>query len=392
MTSVRTAAGIVDILPDHAISFGEWHVFKVVWTANTVEFWVDGVLENTRTDMTLPLLQRFGLFKSLNSASPFLVDWVRVTPYVDNTGSYESQVADAGVADAVWTDLEWMGSLPGGTSVAFATRTGLTPAPDGDWSPWAAVGGGGIVSPPGRYAQYQATLATSDLSTSPVIDEVQLCYVDLPDTLGPVVTVMTPVDGAVDVAVSAPVRAVFDEALAPATLTDLSFTLTPLGGSALAAAVSWDAGSLTATLTPADALAYGTTYEVRLTTAITDTTGNALAADHVWTFTTRAGSLTDVTPDSPPAVTALLANVPNPFNPMTTVAFDLARPGRVRLRIYAVDGRLIRTLIADEMAAGRHTMVWNGADGEGRGVASGLYLLCLETPGSVQTRKMLMLQ
>jgi hypothetical protein len=89
------------------------------------------------------------------------------------------------------------------------------------------------------------------------------------------------VDGAIDVAPDAVVTATFDELLDAATVTDTSFLLTPDGGSPVAAVVTWDAGTLTATLTPGAVLDLGALYEARLTTAVTDTSGNALAADYV---------------------------------------------------------------------------------------------------------------
>jgi len=93
-----------------------------------------------------------------------------------------------------------------------------------------------------------------------------------------------------------------------------------------------------------------------------------------------------------PVVSTLHPNYPNPFNPMTTIAFDLAVSGRVRIDIYSVDGRRIRTLIDGSYVAGRHTEVWNGRDQAGRAVASGTYLYIMEGPGIKQTRRMLLIK
>jgi hypothetical protein len=73
-TSVRTAAGIEDF--DTAVTFGEWHVFKIVWTPGAAEFWVDGALVDTRSGFDMggtPL--HLGFFKSAGSATTFPVDW-----------------------------------------------------------------------------------------------------------------------------------------------------------------------------------------------------------------------------------------------------------------------------------------------------------------------------
>jgi M6 family metalloprotease-like protein len=86
-----------------------------------------------------------------------------------------------------------------------------------------------------------------------------------------------------------------------------------------------------------------------------------------------------------PAMTRLLAAYPNPFNPSTTIAFDLARGGQVRLDIYGLDGRLVTRLIDDALQAGRHQAVWQGADSRGRPAASGTYLCRLRTVDAVQS-------
>ena len=84
-------------------------------------------------------------------------------------------------------------------------------------------------------------------------------------------------------------------------------------------------------------------------------------------------------------------NAPNPFNPGTTIRFELAEPGPVRLRIYDAHGRLIRDLVRDDRPSGYHAVLWNGEDHSGRRVGSGVYWYRVELPGaSVQTRKMVL--
>ncbi len=93
-------------------------------------------------------------------------------------------------------------------------------------------------------------------------------------------------------------------------------------------------------------------------------------------------------PDDPPARTALLDNIPNPFNLLTEVVFDLARSGPVRLTVHDVRGRLVRVLRDGSLEAGRHTERWDGRDAAGREVASGTYLLRLETADTRDERKL----
>jgi flagellar hook assembly protein FlgD len=64
----------------------------------------------------------------------------------------------------------------------------------------------------------------------------------------------------------------------------------------------------------------------------------------------------------------------------------------VRLEIFDAAGRLVRTLVAAELPAGRHRVVWNGLDAKGRRSASGIYFDRLTVDGWRATRKMLLLQ
>jgi hypothetical protein len=76
-----------------------------------------------------------------------------------------------------------------------------------------------------------------------------------------------------------------------------------------------------------------------------------------------------------PAVTALRGNYPNPFNPATTIAFELAETGPVSLAIHDAAGRLVRTLAAARtFTAGRHEIRWDGRDQDGQSAAAGVYL------------------
>jgi hypothetical protein len=89
----------------------------------------------------------------------------------------------------------------------------------------------------------------------------------------------------------------------------------------------------------------------------------------------------------------LAQNVPNPFNPATTIRFDVAPGGaRVTLRVFDVEGRLVRTLLDGFEVEGERTVVWDGVDLRGNPVASGLYFYRLDSPDFVKTRKMLLLK
>ncbi len=87
-----------------------------------------------------------------------------------------------------------------------------------------------------------------------------------------------------------------------------------------------------------------------------------------------------------------LESYPNPFNPRTTIRFELPRPQQVRLAVYGLDGRLVSVLASGPFAAGRHEVAWGGRDARGLAVASGLYVGRLESGGAAQTVRMMLVR
>ena len=97
----------------------------------------------------------------------------------------------------------------------------------------------------------------------------------------------------------------------------------------------------------------------------------------------------DITPDQPPIPEDLLLaqNYPNPFNPTTTIVFDLPSSGYTSLAIYNILGENVATLVASQLAAGKHQYVWNASS-----LPSGLYFYRLVAGKSVQVRKMILIE
>jgi flagellar hook assembly protein FlgD len=93
-----------------------------------------------------------------------------------------------------------------------------------------------------------------------------------------------------------------------------------------------------------------------------------------------------------PTALALHPNFPNPFNPSTTIAFDLERDGIVKLQVYDMAGRLVRELGSHHYTAGRYRVVWDGCDDQGNGVASGAYFYRLQTETRTLAHKMLLVK
>jgi hypothetical protein len=89
---------------------------------------------------------------------------------------------------------------------------------------------------------------------------------------------------------------------------------------------------------------------------------------------------------------ALGQNFPNPFNPSTRISFELPARSSARVEIFDVRGALLRTLADDVMDAGRHVVEWNGRDGGGNVVGSGVYFYRLTAGGRTQSKKMVILK
>ena len=108
-----------------------------------------------------------------------------------------------------------------------------------------------------------------------------------------------------------------------------------------------------------------------------------------------SASITAVESLAPAPVVAgstLHQNVPNPFNPSTRIAFTLLQGAPTTLRIYDPTGRLVITLLDRAMPAGDHGVTWNGLDGRGQKVATGVYFYQLRSGGVVETRNMVLLK
>jgi hypothetical protein len=83
---------------------------------------------------------------------------------------------------------------------------------------------------------------------------------------------------------------------------------------------------------------------------------------------------------------------PNPFNPQCRIRFGVPRAGRVQLKVFDVSGRLVRTLVDDNLRAGTYIRVWDGTDNRGRSSASGVYFYRMQTADFTRTRKMLLMK
>ena len=92
--------------------------------------------------------------------------------------------------------------------------------------------------------------------------------------------------------------------------------------------------------------------------------------------------------DELPRVAVFFGAVPNPFNPMTSLHFDLPRDSRVELKVYDVAGHLVRSLVSGSRPAGANKVPWNGTDNTGHAVASGTYFARLVVDGQVEIKSL----
>ena len=93
-----------------------------------------------------------------------------------------------------------------------------------------------------------------------------------------------------------------------------------------------------------------------------------------------------------PKVYALHDNYPNPFNPATTIRYDLPEASKTELAVYNVVGQMIQTLVSAEQKAGEYQVTWDGKDGFGKDVASGIYYYVFRAGDFKSVKSMVLLK
>jgi hypothetical protein len=96
--------------------------------------------------------------------------------------------------------------------------------------------------------------------------------------------------------------------------------------------------------------------------------------------------------DNMPISYKIHQNHPNPFNPMTTIRYDLPEDGLVNITIYDMMGRVVSNLVSTQQTAGYKSIQWNATNNLGQPVAAGLYLYTIQTGEFRQTKKMILLK
>jgi len=93
-----------------------------------------------------------------------------------------------------------------------------------------------------------------------------------------------------------------------------------------------------------------------------------------------------------PTMSQLLSVRPNPFNPSTVIEYELVDPGEATISIHDARGRRVRVLVTGERPAGKGQVEWNGLDDQGRGLASGVYVLRLNAGGTHSTMRAVLMR
>jgi PKD repeat protein len=331
---------------------GTPHRYRITRTATRIEWWVDGVLRYSLEPAPAADLHTAALrpvASDYNAGGATLqVDSVHMTPYTPS-GTFTSRVIDAG-GPADWGNIVWDAEAPAGTTLTLRVRTGATPTPDGSWSAYTPVTAGTPVGLQGRFAQYEAAFGTASTGVTPTLDAVRLSYVAQADTVAPSVSGRSPASGATDVPIGTTVGVTFDEPMNPSTITTGSVRLEPGGGGAtVAAALAYDAGTRTATLTPLAPLDAGATYDVVIEATATDLAGNPLGSTVTWSFTTTS---------SPPAPTV---------SDSTVADFSAGTPAGVAIADGTGGELVLQPTVQAEFAgtavpAGWSVSPWTGGD------------------------------
>ncbi len=116
---------------------------------------------------------------------------------------------------------------------------------------------------------------------------------------------------------------------------------------------------------------------------------NGSIQSDIWSFTTESTDSDDTTI---PAITALNNNYPNPFNPNTTISYQLAESGPVRIDVFNLKGQVIKQLVNEYQEAGYYEVDWHGTDNDNNNVPSGVYFYRMKSDKDSDTKKMILLK
>lgn len=127
-------------------------------------------------------------------------------------------------------------------------------------------------------------------------------------------------------------------------------------------------------------------FDIEVAEDVVVSDGETTTLDFVYHFTSEEPNLVV------PKITQLNNNYPNPFNPTTTIGFNLKEEAKVKIEIYNIHGQKVDTVADGYYGAGYNNVNWNGVDGEGRPVASGVYFYKMKAGRYTSTKKMILMK
>ncbi len=119
---------------------------------------------------------------------------------------------------------------------------------------------------------------------------------------------------------------------------------------------------------------------------------SGISSSYSYSGSFNTGSTTAIHNNELPAQFELSQNYPNPFNPSTTISFSIPNQAFVSLKVFDMLGREVKTLLNQEMVAGKHNLNWNGDNNYGNRVASGTYIYRISAGAIVSTKKMILIK
>ena len=137
-----------------------------------------------------------------------------------------------------------------------------------------------------------------------------------------------------------------------------------------------------------DSLEQGVEYYYRIFSMYNDVSSEPSDVITVMLQTMSAENSTTTVPE----VFRLHQNHPNPFNPNTILNYDIAKDEFVRISIYDLKGREVKTLVEEYQLAGRRSVHWNATDNYDRPIPAGMYVYSIHAGNFMQTKKMILLK
>ncbi|MBE0431833.1 VCBS repeat-containing protein [candidate division WOR-3 bacterium] len=285
---------------------------------------------------------------------------------------YGSSVFDAGAA-ANWGVLEWEATTPTGSSVLCWVRSGNAPLPDSSWSDWQPMANGGAIPDVlnARFLQYRARLSYTNPCYLPSLNEVSVTY-----------------ESAISLIASLRITPETINLQSHGKFT--AFITLPAGYDHRSIDVSTvcchGANASSGHATPNFYIAKFSVQD--LVGVIPGPAVEFVVTGQLFNGTDFIGYDTVRVIGVPSADVACR---PNPFKTKTTISVVRAEGEKVRIKIYDVSGKLVRTFDQTQCRDGTQSVEWDRTDNSGRRVAAGIYLYHVEGIGSVSRQKIIVL-